>query len=204
MPFSEELSRLLQVRGSKTRLARALGTTEATVSRWCSGGAQPDLETVEQIAAALGVRPAELLGPQAEIESPPGWARIEVLPCFHGKEDERRRFIMLPLHLVAGLAALAIRAHGDCMAPDIVEGDVVLVDTKTPPKQGDRVAVVHSDADSCCLRRWHQSGDDVILTADNPRHAPVRLPLRKAMEAVRGVVIALCYRALRGGGSRES
>jgi len=43
-------------------LAKELQTTQATVSRWCSGANQPDLETLLQICQILDTTPNEILG----------------------------------------------------------------------------------------------------------------------------------------------
>ncbi|WP_321332541.1 helix-turn-helix transcriptional regulator [uncultured Bacteroides sp.] len=44
-------------------LAEALGKNEATVSRWCTNEMQPSLETLVNIANALGVNVRDLLHP---------------------------------------------------------------------------------------------------------------------------------------------
>lgn len=47
---------------SQGGVARALGTTTATVSRWESGAQMPNAERIVQLAKLLGVTPNELLG----------------------------------------------------------------------------------------------------------------------------------------------
>ena len=42
-------------------LAEALGRNEATISRWCTNGSQPSLETLIKIAEALKVDIRDLL-----------------------------------------------------------------------------------------------------------------------------------------------
>ena len=47
---------------SQEKLAKALNTTQATVSRWASGENEPDFQTLLQICQILNVTPNELLG----------------------------------------------------------------------------------------------------------------------------------------------
>ena len=42
-------------------LAERLGVAASTVSKWCTNGAQPSLETLIQIARLLEVKPDDLL-----------------------------------------------------------------------------------------------------------------------------------------------
>ncbi len=44
-------------------LAKELGKSTCTISKWCSNSAQPDLETLEKIAILLGVDKRDLLTP---------------------------------------------------------------------------------------------------------------------------------------------
>jgi len=52
-----ELTRALrESRTTQAQLARALGVSRATVSRWFRDGANLELATLERVAAALGHR----------------------------------------------------------------------------------------------------------------------------------------------------
>ena len=57
------LDRILFERGvTRTALARELGVSVASVSRWASGNRRPSLETIRQMAALLGVSEQEITG----------------------------------------------------------------------------------------------------------------------------------------------
>ena len=63
MKFSKNLKTELSLRGmTQENLANALGTTQATVSRWIKGVNQPDFETLFSICRILEVTPNDLLG----------------------------------------------------------------------------------------------------------------------------------------------
>ena len=44
-------------------LAEQVGKSHCTVSKWCSNANQPDLQTLDKIAKALGVDVKDLLNP---------------------------------------------------------------------------------------------------------------------------------------------
>ena len=60
-----ELNRIKVVLAEKQRtnkwLAEQLGKNSATVSKWCTNKAQPDLQTLDKIATLLGVEKRSLL-----------------------------------------------------------------------------------------------------------------------------------------------
>ena len=60
-----ELNRIKVVLAEKHRtnkwLAEQLGKNPATVSKWCTNKAQPDLQTLDRIATLLGVEKRSLL-----------------------------------------------------------------------------------------------------------------------------------------------
>lgn len=63
--MNQDINRLKVVLAEKKRtnkwLAEQLGKDPATVSKWCTNKAQPNLETLIQIAACLEVDVKELL-----------------------------------------------------------------------------------------------------------------------------------------------
>lgn len=61
--FAENLkAEMKNAKISQDALAKALNTTQATVSRWTSGIYEPDLQTVLIICEILDVSPNVLLG----------------------------------------------------------------------------------------------------------------------------------------------
>ena len=63
MNFSNELYNLMKSLGvTQTALAKKLGTTQQTVSRWLNGINQPDFQTLFEICRILDTTPNEILG----------------------------------------------------------------------------------------------------------------------------------------------
>jgi len=59
---------LVQKKRTGKWLAEQLGKSSCTVSKWCSNAAQPDLQTLEQIALLLEVDKRDLLTPTKEVK----------------------------------------------------------------------------------------------------------------------------------------
>lgn len=63
MNFSNELCNLMKsLNVTQTALAKQLGTTQQTVSRWLKGINQPDFEMLFEICKILDTTPNEILG----------------------------------------------------------------------------------------------------------------------------------------------
>lgn len=67
------IRRTLNQRGLKQKdLAERLGTTEAVVSKWLNQVSAPELDTIGEIATALGIKYRDLfLDPTEPIKTPP-------------------------------------------------------------------------------------------------------------------------------------
>lgn len=70
----KDLNRIKVVLAEKKRtnkwLAEQVGKDPATVSKWCTNASQPDLATLNRVAAALGVNIRDLLVPTPQYEKP--------------------------------------------------------------------------------------------------------------------------------------
>ena len=63
MNFSNELCNLMKsLNVTQTALAKQLGTTQQTISRWLKGINQPDFEMLFEICKILDTTPNESLG----------------------------------------------------------------------------------------------------------------------------------------------
>lgn len=66
--------------------------------------------------------------------------------------------------------ALFLRAKGDCMFPEIKDGDLLLIyPSQNNPENGD-IFVVRNNKGQQEVRRVTNEPDQIVLTADNPVH----------------------------------
>jgi repressor LexA len=165
-------------------LANALGTSKQTIHRYENGiisNVPP--EKVEQLALALGVTPAELMG--WEQENPYG-AIPGVLPVTVKKlpilgeiacgepiyaSEEHESFATADESLDA---QFCLRAHGDSMTgARIYDGDIVFIRSQDYVENGEIAAVIIND--EATLKRVYYYPEDgkLILSPENPRYAPL-------------------------------
>jgi transcriptional regulator with XRE-family HTH domain len=65
--FGERLAQIREDAGlSQTKLAERVGTSQSAISQMEKGDRKPSFDMLRQLAAALGVSPAYLLGPEPE------------------------------------------------------------------------------------------------------------------------------------------
>lgn len=97
--------------------------------------------------------------------------------------------IAVPPEMVGNRECYALRVSGDSMIDDhIVDGDVVLLETRKQPHNGETVVALIR-RDEVTLKRFSLDGPIVTLTPANPRLLPVSFPAEDV--EVQGVVVGL-------------
>ena len=97
--------------------------------------------------------------------------------------------IGVPESLVSGKKCYALRVRGESMVGDhILDGDVVLLEHRTQPREGETVvALVRSQ--EVTLKRYYSSGARVRLVPSNDKLEPMEFPAEDV--EFQGVVIGL-------------
>jgi len=189
-------------------LARASGVNHPTLSKIMNMRVQASAESCEKLAPLLGVTLEELLalagrGPAAgrpptrdellerllavdatevpmydvTASASPSRSILNDTPADYAYLPERRRY--------ARGRIKGITVRGNCLAPHILDGDQVFIDTQAEYQDGDLVLAVVDDA--LHLKRLRGSGDGWILMPDNDE---------PGIPVVAGVVILGAYMGL--------
>jgi repressor LexA len=97
--------------------------------------------------------------------------------------------ISVPAEMVGRKECYALRVQGDSMIDDhIVDGDVVLLESRKQPQNGETVvALVRRE--EVTLKRFRLDGATVTLIPANPRLEPMQFPAEDI--EVQGVVVGL-------------
>jgi len=100
--------------------------------------------------------------------------------------------IQVPEEMVGANPCYALRVRGDSMSGDhILDGDVVLLEPRTQPREGETVVAL-IDRLEVTLKRFHREGDKVRLMPANPDHRPMEFPAQEV--EIQGVVVGLVRR----------
>ena len=185
--FAQWLDREMKQRGwSNELVARKVGVTHATVSKWRQGAYKPRWEKLEPIARQFRVD-VEFVRQLAGYEGEEGSA-VPVPPSLHdllnqlearapweipvqrdfahaGEGGETAQFVYLAPRRTKREGVIAVEVQGDCMEPEISRGDTVIADINVPPQNGD---IVVADIDGRAeIRRYYRQDGTVELVPDN-------------------------------------
>ncbi len=100
--------------------------------------------------------------------------------------------IQVPEQMVGTNPCYALRVRWDSMTGDhILDGDVVLLEPRTEPRDGETVVAL-VDRYDVTLKRFQRDKDRVRLVPANPDHRPMEFPADEV--EIQGVVIGLVRR----------
>ncbi len=85
-----------------------------------------------------------------------------------------------------------LRVWGDSMSPDLVDGDIVLMDSAPEPKNGDIVAALIDGSDST-LKVFSRTGDEITLTPIETEHHSPRT-VHASQVVIQGVLVQIVRR----------
>ncbi len=172
-------------RGWTTRqLAEKVGVHHSHVSKLESGSIQfPNADITERFAAAFGMTSDELLGASRSTGTPPTaspFGPVVLIPLVNislaaGQTvyGETRETVPVPSDIVAGKSLVAARIAGDCMEPEIMAGDVAIVDiSDRTPRPGRLVAVLLEDGGMAVKRLDRDSEGPVLLDNKGGSYRP--------------------------------
>lgn len=86
----------------------------------------------------------------------------------------------------------AIVVKGDSMAPEISQGDIVVVSKLQEPKNGDVCIIVFED-ECTCLRRINQFEKHIMLTSPNEKEYPPTNHKKNEIKYIYKVVQKITY-----------
>lgn len=188
-------SRIIALRGEQARrpFAEKIGITESTLRNYEKGISSPDSQILQNICHNLRVSPEWLLlgtgpmtpkapgcnvdlimVPMVEARLSAGTGSLQV----SGDSDRSHAFRSDFLNRKGSPKDMVLmRVEGDSMQPEIMDGDVVLLDKgKTDIRIGRIFAVGFEEA--IYLKRIDLLPGKVVLKSVNPEYPPVELDVR--------------------------
>lgn len=161
-------------------VAKKVGVSEGTISRWESGDIQNmRRDKIVALAKALELSPAVIMGwedfePAQIVPHPFGSHRIPVYSAAGAGKPHLATDDVLYYTDYAGDpdGVLGVVIDGTSMTPTIPDGSVVIADHNATVDSGDIViVVVNSDQEALC-KRIRMYDDGIALLSDNPEFPP--------------------------------
>lgn len=168
-------------------VARIVGVSNATISRWETGAIRNQRrDKIELLAAALQTTPAELMGwsgnsPTIAADTITYKIIGEVAAGYdkNAVQDWDGAAVEVPLSYLRGHKRddfFVLRVKGDSMYPNYQDGDLVLVLMQEALDRSGEIAVVlYGDENATLKRVDYVSGGRVKLVPVNPQFPPVTL-----------------------------
>lgn len=82
----------------------------------------------------------------------------------------------------------ALHITGDCMMPEFLEGDVIVVDPTLEAQNGDYVIIKDSESQQATFKQLKKYGKKVVLHPLNPRYADIELDHNPRWEIIGKVI----------------
>lgn len=180
---------------SQRKLAELIGLSPAVVNNWENGHANPLQENLVKVANALNVPIEFLLSSENdynEQEKQPESTHSDVplitndtikIPVIGdiaaGKPivayEDVQEEISVPRDSFRGDNVFGLNIKGDSMDPTILDGDVVLIQRQPTARDGQIAAVISDSEEAATLKRVYMEKDHLLLKADNPEFADIKL-----------------------------
>ena len=155
---------------TQNAVAKAVGVSRAAVTQWENGLTKPKGEYIHALAKLYGCTTGYILhgedsGVGNVIPAPIGLRQIPIISyvqagCWTESCDCRAMdgsIETITTDLDLGSMAFALEVRGDSMAPEILEGDVVVIDPGVDPLPGDIVAAKNGSHEAT-LKQYRPRG----------------------------------------------
>lgn len=164
-------------------VAKRVGVSPATISRWESGDiANMRRDRIAALAKALQISPAVIMGWDVDTPIPPGahrpqFKKVPMLGYAAAGQPLEDLNQDTPYYDVDNKydVDFCITVRGDSMInAGINDGDIVFIKSMPEVPNG-RIACVEIDNEKVCLKRFYKSPDGIMLVSENPKYAPIQL-----------------------------
>lgn len=164
-------------------VAKRVGVSPATISRWESGDiANMRRDRIAALAKALQISPAVIMGWDVDTPIPPGahrpqFKKVPMLGYAAAGQPLEDLNQDTPYYDVDNKydVDFCITVRGDSMInAGINDGDIVFIKSMSEVLNG-KIACVEIDNEKICLKRFYKSPDGIMLVSENPKYPPIQL-----------------------------
>lgn len=164
-------------------VAKRVGVSPATISRWESGDiANMRRDRIAALSKALQISPAVIMGWDVDTPIPPGahrpqFKKVPMLGYAAAGQPLEDLNQDTPYYDVDNKydVDFCITVRGDSMInAGINDGDIVFIKSMSEVPNG-KIACVEIDNEKVCLKRFYKSADGIMLVSENPKYPPIQL-----------------------------
>lgn len=173
--------RRLELQLTLEDVAKRVGVSPATISRWESGDiANMRRDRIAALAEALQISPAVIMGWDVDTALPPGthrpqFKKVPMLGYAAAGQPLEDLNQDTPYYDIENKydVDFCITVRGDSMIDaNINDGDIVFIKSMPEVPNG-KIACVEIDNEKVCLKRFYKAGKTVSLASANSKYAPM-------------------------------
>lgn len=173
--------RRLELQLTLEDVAKRVGVSPATISRWESGDiANMRRDRIAALAEALQISPAVIMGWDVDTTLPPGthrpqFKKVPMLGYAAAGQPLEDLNQDTPYYDIENKydVDFCITVRGDSMIDaNINDSDIVFIKSMSEVPNG-KIACVEIDNEKVCLKRFYKSGKTVSLASANSKYAPM-------------------------------
>lgn len=173
--------RRLELQLTLEDVAKRVGVSPATISRWESGDiANMRRDRIAALAESLQISPAVIMGWDVDTPIPPGthrpqFKKVPMLGYAAAGQPLEDLNQDTPYYDIENKydVDFCITVRGDSMIDaNINDGDIVFIKSMPEVPNG-KIACVEIDNEKVCLKRFYKSGKTVSLASANSKYAPM-------------------------------
>lgn len=203
--FAERLAEAMRLREvSQTELHNRTGINKSSISTYLKGEYEAKQDKVYEIARALSVSPAWLMGyDDAEKPAPPRkkYVKIPVLGTVVAGEpieaiEDIEGYEEIPESLARTGEFFGLRVRGASMEPTLQEGDVIICKSVQTCDTGD-IAVVMINGDEATVKEIKRGMDGVTLIGHNVAVFSPKFYSNSEIESLPVRIIGIAYEVRR-------
>lgn len=173
--------RRLELQLTLEDVAKRVGVSPATISRWESGDiANMRRDRIAALAEALQISPAVIMGWDVDTTLPPSahrpqFKKVPMLGYAAAGQPLEDLNQDTPYYDIENKydVDFCITVRGDSMIDaNINDGDIVFIKSMPEVPNG-KIACVEIDNEKVCLKRFYKAGKTVSLASANSKYAPM-------------------------------
>lgn len=167
---------------TQKQLAQQVKVSHVAISQWEKEETLPRGENLLRLAEALGCAPSFLIDGDGPVFSESAYAGLHQIPLLAQQDVAQwltdaasvRHELLMHNDMALSQQSFAFRVVEQAMAPEILRGDVVIIDPSLTPQPGDCVLALQQKV--TLLRTWRQRNSENGVTQFELAPANINFP----------------------------
>lgn len=175
-------------------VAKKLGVKPGIISFWEKGKRTPNANNRRKLCSLFGITEPELFGSNP-VKQPFEMQKVPIISWINanhfGPIDDPFPAGISDEYIYTGAKGehiFALKVQNDCMEPEFVEGDIIVIKPNVQITSGDYVIIADREASSATFKQYKEYGTKKILHPLNPKYKDIELDHKKQYTIVGKII----------------